>query len=539
MSSKAKPVFIAIAVIALAVIMGFLTRDKQRQPSHTASSSSSTDTARPSHSAPANKSTRRNTDHIKQQYDLGEEPAGTRKNERLVSFENEEDYRNFLASLADRGLKLLGKSDRLRTARIGFGSNSNLSDIDGAELGYNYIVSIPAPPQQGSAQADAVGFGNDALSWLGITSDNSQWGKGITVAVLDSGVNNHIAFAEGKGNLTQLALTELPADTAQLGHGTAVASIISGDHSQTPGVAPASDILSIRISDETGYSDSLTLAEGIIQAVDGGAQVINISMGSQGNSNVVANAVKYAQENGAVIVASSGNEGINSVSYPAAYDGVIAVGAVEGNGDHLDFSNSGDQIGITAPGYQVNAAWGDDLLTQFTGTSASAPFVSGAIAATMSENPNLTAQQAADLVINTTNEAGLPGTDPDYGQGVLDIGRVMESGTPGVYDVAIASQVLVPPTEPSSLPYVWVTVQNQGTEPLINSPLTINSPTGTESINISSLAPGAIATYKVPVALPYDGSAIHVNSSVQNPAGDQDPRNNTRTDSFLRVTEEP
>jgi len=460
-------------------------------------------------------------------------PPGAISNERILRFKNEADYQKFLASLKARGLKLLGQSDRLRAVRVGLGMGSDLDDIDGAESGYNYLVTIPNPPQS-SAQAGAMGFGGNALSWLGVKGDNSSWGKGITVAVLDSGVNNHIAL---QGEISQIALTDLAEGSAQLGHGTAVASIISGDHPLTPGVAPSSKILSIRITDETGSSNSFVLAEGIIQAADAGASVINISMGSYGDSSAVADAVQYAQEQGAVIVASSGNEGMDTLAYPAAYEGVIGVGAVEQGGDHLDFSNSNESLSITAPGYEVNAAWGTEQLTAFSGTSASAPFISGAIAATLSQYPQMSPQEAANLVTSLSNDAGYPGSDPDFGNGILDLGRIMDYGTPGIYDAAISSQFLIAPETAASLPEVWITIQNQGTETLINSPVSITTPTGTQNLNISSLAAGKTRTFRIPVTLPYNGNEVEVTSRVLSKEGDQDQSNNTRSNYFSR--EEP
>ncbi|MFK7910637.1 MAG: S8 family serine peptidase [Akkermansiaceae bacterium] len=475
---------------------------------------------------PPNKSLKRSETRRANDFDQEKLPLFALAQERIAVFKSDEAYRKFLASLGQRKFKLLGKSDRLRAVRFGFSRGTSTDGIDDAELAYNYSVNIPSPPDA-SAQVGASGFGRDALSWLGVTGDNSQWGKGVTVAVLDSGVNSHIALNQQNGKVSQIALTEV-TDSSQLGHGTAVASIISGDHQLTPGVAPASDILSIRITDDSGSSDSFTLADGIIQAVDAGADVINISMGSYGDSHVVKSAVEYAQKNGSVIVASSGNAGLSAIAYPAAYEGVIAVGAVEAKGEHLEFSNTGENLGISAPGYAVNAAWGEEQLTQFSGTSASAPFISGAIAATMSEK-NLTAAQATELVLGNSNEAGLPGSDDAYGAGILDLGRIMNDGTAGIYDVALASQVLVPPSATSTLPQVLVTVQNRGTETLINSPLTINSPSGTQTINISSLAPGAIQTYPVPVLL---NNPVTVSSSVQTTESDINATNNNRSDDF-------
>ncbi|BDS06206.1 hypothetical protein NT6N_12460 [Oceaniferula spumae] len=535
MNSKVIFSSVFLGIVLLAGVTGFFLTQADDTDGHTSKKAPQAEKSSTLPSLPANKPMQRSNRRDANTSGVDDVPPFALANERIIRFKDDDDYRKFLASLNARGLRLLGKSDRLRAVRVGFSSLTSLDDIEGGELAYNYLVTLPTPPGQGEAQAGAMGFGRDALSWLGINVDNSLWGKGVTVAVIDSGVNQHIAF---NGGVTNIELTTLADGSSQLSHGTAVASIISGDHPLTKGVAPASDILSIRVTDDSGSSDSFTLAEGIMQAADAGAQVINISMGTFANSSLVADAVLYAQERGAVIVASSGNEGYDAIAYPAAYPGVISVGAVESQGEHLDFSNSGNQLSITAPGYQVNAAWGEEQLTAFSGTSASAPFVSGAIAATMSANPQMTAQQAANLVIGLANDAGLPGNDSDFGGGILDVGRVMQSGTPGIYDAAVTGQVLVPASSPTSLPKVLVTVQNQGTEPLINSPVTITSPSGSQQLNISSLSPGQTQTFQIPIAIPANGDPVTVSTTVTSSAGDQDSSNNSRSNSFARQLEE-
>ena len=155
----------------------------------------------------------------------------------------------------------------------------------------------------------------------------------------------------------------------------------------------------------------------------------------------------------------------------------------------------------------------------------------------MSENPQLTAQQAADLVLNLANDAGLPGDDADFGAGTLDVGRVMENGTPGIFDAAVTGQVLVSADSSTSLPQVLVTVQNQGTETLINSPVTITSPSGTREVNVSSLSPGETQTFPIPLVVPTDGGAVQITSSIATSSTDQDISNNTRSTSFSQEEE--
>lgn len=451
-----------------------------------------------------------------------------RPKERLVQFDNEEDYRRFISSLDSSKLRLLGAVDALRAARVGFDS---LTDFDGLldpeETGYNFLVSPPLPPGEGQIQPGAIGFRGNALDWLGITGDNSQWGKDVTIAVIDTGIVDHQALP---ANIRHFDLVEQDGNSAEPhGHGTAVASLIAGTNEITPGVAPASNLIDVRVADSEGNSSSFQLAEGIVLAADQGADVINVSMGSLGNSPIVKNAVEYAYENGSVVVASSGNEGLTQPSFPAAYEQVYAVGAVDREGALVDFSNTGENLDLTAPGLEVYAAWTDDRYIEFSGTSASAPYVSAAIATAMSEF-NLTATQAANYVLNYTNEAGPPGADSGYGEGHLDVGRVTDSQTPGLYDIAAVSN-LVTSGEVSSVVSV---VQNQGTETVSNAQVNISTPYAEIPLRVASLAPGEVQTFEIPTSLPSDGSEFLITTETTLPQSfqDIDPRNNVKSTAF-------
>ncbi|MDC0504110.1 S8 family serine peptidase, partial [Verrucomicrobiales bacterium] len=97
-------------------------------------------------------------------------------------------------------------------------------------------------------------------------------------------------------------------------------------------MAPASDILSIRVLDAEGLGNSYTVASGIVTAVDSGASVINLSVGGYSDSTVLREAVAYAIDSGVAVVAAAGNDGSNAPSYPAAYEGVVGVSAVDAEG---------------------------------------------------------------------------------------------------------------------------------------------------------------------------------------------------------------
>lgn len=422
------------------------------------------------------------------------------RNERVVSFKSEEAYQDFLRKLTGSKVRNLGQIDVLRAVRLGY---DHLADFDALrlnpdDLDYNFPVTIP-PRAEVDAQNGVVGFGRTALEFLGITGDNSTWGQGVKIAVIDTGIGPHLALNK---NIQYINLAELGEGAAQHSHGTSVASLIAGNHPSLSGVAPGADLISIRVADETGYSNSFLLAQGIIEAVLNGAQIINISMGSENNSSTVHNAVKYAVENGAVVIVSPGNDGYARSAYPARYPEVVSVGAVDSLGQHLNFSNTDKNMSASAPGLQVTAAYPGDLITDFTGTSASAPFFSGAVAAVMTQSPTrISPQEAVNILLNTTNEAGTPGQDPRFGNGILDVGRAINSSTSGITDLAVASQTYLLPGANSSTSGLQVSVENRGTEAVWNSVLNVSIAGGRYPVQVNSLQPNERKVFTIPVGL--------------------------------------
>ena len=460
---------------------------------------------------------------------------GALRNERTVVFKDKAALEAFLKRAGDK-VKILGSIDALHALRIGFSDAADLAGLLGPDDQASLIYPVDMPtPTDGTVQPGAVSLGARLLSWLGITMDNSSWGKGVLVAILDTGVTDHPAFSS---KVSMLNLVALPSDpAAQNGHGTAVASMIIGNNQLTPGIAPGASVLSVRIANDNGQGDSFLLAQGIIAAVDAGAKIINISMGSPGDSPLVRDAIAYAAAANAVIVAAAGNNGLNRVSYPAANAGVIAVGAVDAMGNHLDFSNSGSQLAIAAPGYNLNAAWTGGEATLVTGTSFSSPIVAGSIAALMSRPgaTPLTASQAATQLFSYLDDAGVAGTDPEYGTGLPDLGRVINGKTPGIYDAAVASQRIVPPSSSSPFGQVEVLVQNRGTEPLYNTSVTISTPSGNVTTTLTNLAVNGVQTVRVPITVPtatslrYD-SRVSISGHV-----DAKPSNDRRVETYVPV----
>ena len=415
---------------------------------------------------------------------------GALPNQRVIIFKDQAALEAFLAKLG-KGVNLLGRLDKLNALRVGFGNEDDLLGLlDGTEeTGMIYPVNIPEI--SAGAQAGAAPLGNGLLNWLGVAGDNSLWGKGVKIAILDTGIADHIAF---KNAIERINLVPLPTNAADLnGHGTSVASLIFSSNPLAPGIAPGATPLSIRIADDKGSSNSFLIAQGIIAAVDAGAQLINISLGGHGSSSLVEKALSYAQQAGVVVVAAAGNSGTEGVMPPAASPSVIAIGAVDAKNQPMAFSTTGKKVAVSAPGYSITAAYPGNMAASVSGTSFSSPIVTGVIAATMSQgsSKNLSSTAALSAMNSNLNDIGAPGSDSATGAGVPDMWRIFNGKTPGIHDAAVTSIT-------TSGGQVQALVQNLGTETLVNAGVSVRINGVTTNANITNLAPGDTRVISVP-----------------------------------------
>ncbi|MFI9719630.1 S8 family serine peptidase [Streptomyces sp. NPDC052396] len=235
-------------------------------------------------------------------------------------------------------------------------------------------------------------------------------GKGITVAVLDSGVDSALPELRNQvvGGVDLSSHPTGPLKDVE-GHGSEMASIIAGDGSSggIQGIAPGAKVLPVKF-DRLG---DVGMAQGIRYAVDHHAQVINISMGdvvASNNEKALRQAVNYALRKGSLIFASSGNDGENGnmISYPAALPGFVAVGAVDRNGDVTKFSTHGPQLALAAYGQDIVVRCKDDR-SQYClvkGTSPAAAFASASAALIWSKHPDWTNNQVLRVMMDTAGK---------------------------------------------------------------------------------------------------------------------------------------
>ncbi|MDT0345649.1 type VII secretion-associated serine protease mycosin [Streptomyces litchfieldiae] len=328
---------------------------------------------------------------------------------------------------------------------------------------------LAAGPLPGAAPARADSI-RDQQQWaLDAINAPAAWattrGEGITVAVLDTGVDaTHpdLAGAVRQGR-DLVGMGAGPGDPEWAEHGTAMAGIIAGrghganNESGVIGVAPEAEILPVRVlledddpvRDEARETRSGALAEGIRWAADQGADVINLSLGDDSESAhhdaEEDAAVRYALSKGAVVVASAGNGGENGdpVSYPAGYPGVIAVAAVDRSGSPAAFSTRRWYATVSAPGKGVIVADPDREYYTGWGTSAAAAFVSGSVALLLAAHPDLTPAQVRQVLADTAQNPPESGRSDALGSGVVDPAAA----------IAAAAGLVARPLTPSSEPY--------------------------------------------------------------------------------------
>jgi len=253
-------------------------------------------------------------------------------------------------------------------------------------------------------------------------------GNGQLVAVIDTGVDAAVPQLSGRV-LAGQDLTAGPgtaADTDCVGHGTFIAGIIAAaqvDGIGFAGIAPAATILPIRQASAGSGGTASVLASAIRAAVAAGAGVVNISVVSVHSSPELEAAVAEALRRDVVVVAAASNdaENGNPKAYPAAYPGVLAVGAIGADGNRADFSETGAYIGVAAPGVDVISVGprGPGHLVG-RGTSYAAPFVAGVAALVRSYRPELTAAQVKHRLEITADHPASALPSPQLGWGVVN-----------------------------------------------------------------------------------------------------------------------
>lgn len=280
-------------------------------------------------------------------------------------------------------------------------------------------------------------------------------GSGITVAVIDSGVDATHPDLAGSvlpgTDFTERGSGDGHTDVS--GHGTGMAGIIAG-HGRVRGIAPGAKILPIRVFTTPGTGR--VSAESVRWAVDHGADVISISMGGDSEDLAVRLAIEDAIRQNVVVVAAAGNRPEDrNVVYPAAFPGVVAVGGVGRNGEHSAASVTGHAIVITAPGDDITSTGLNHEWSVGSGTSGAAAIVAGSAALIRAKFPDLSATEVVHRLTSTALDKGYPGRDPQYGFGVVDVISALTAEAPPSTAVLPTTGSSEAPSSSNSHLWVW------------------------------------------------------------------------------------
>jgi type VII secretion-associated serine protease mycosin len=252
-------------------------------------------------------------------------------------------------------------------------------------------------------------------------------GAGVIVAVVDSGSGPHPDLADNLllgRSIFGLVESQDGTDIDASGHGSHVAGIIAAAANNGiggSGVAPNAKILPIKVLDQAGQGDARDVAAGVRYAADNGAKVINLSLGGATESSSLTQAIAYANDKGALVVAAAGNGGAaDKPKWPASLDLTLAVTAVDQSNGATSFDQRGDYIDIAAPGANVVSTAKGDYVT-LSGTSMAAGFVAGAAALLFAAEPRVTNAQVRDILLRTATDIGDPGRDVTFGAGLINM----------------------------------------------------------------------------------------------------------------------
>ncbi len=265
----------------------------------------------------------------------------------------------------------------------------------------------------------------------------------VTIAIIDTGIDvDHPEFVGRLSEESYNARTDeigLEYVIDDVGHGTGVAGVIGAlkdDEFGISGIVQNCELLIIKANEEddpstteTDESESFlddSINRGIYYAVDHGADVINMSLGGSFANPETKDAVDYARDHDVILVAAAGNEDSDELYYPASFDGVISVSAVDMFRLFDDeYSSYGSEIDVAAPGTDITTTYIDQGYISMSGTSLASPQVAGIAGLLISYYPTESSQDIIDRIIYSAVDAGTSGRDDYYGYGIVNANLAM------------------------------------------------------------------------------------------------------------------
>lgn len=441
----------------------------------------------------------------------------------------------------------------------------------------NDVVAVePSAVYQALARPSDPYFGNQ----IGVSNvaaadawDVESGHSSVRIAVVDSGVNGLHEDLYGKVIEGYDFVNDRPiarnADSDDNAHGTAVASVAAAQGNNGVGLAGMSwnaEVMPVKVLNAFGFGYTREVVLGVRYAIERGANIIIMSIGSTENSPLLEQAINDAWDRGILVVAAAGNNGPADVYYPAKYDRVVAVGATNGNDVRAGFSNAGLALDLVAPGVDITHATdtqnGYDVSS---GTSFAAPFVAGTAALIKSRHPGVTPAQLTEALRDSADKvAGMGGAGRTdfYGYGRLNAARALRAVS-GDYKASLVSRTeAIPPLGSTQSWQVEFVYRNTGTSvwrntgpyrmelgtandtdhimPFTREDLVTRQPSGWLTANRiqmveSEVRPGATGTFRFWISVPQGMQANTYTEHVQLNIRDVGSVANTTSSFSVRV----
>jgi thermitase len=427
----------------------------------------------------------------------------------------------------DRGEKVQAKVARYRALKTVLYAEPNFiarGQLTGGKL------APPNDPQFGSQWA--WGRIQAVEGWSAYPGSYSA-GDAATLAIVDTGVDSrHPDLSDGR-ILTALGANCVSpsgscASSSALddnGHGTHVAGIAASSTNNGVGVAGTAyeaRVIPVKVLDSSSQGSYAAITNGILWASQHGARVINLSLGGSSASTTLCDAVTKAIAGGAVVVASAGNGSTAAANYPAACPGAVGVAATDSSDNPASFSNYGSpDVFLSAPGASVYSTYLNGSYTTMSGTSMSAPFVTGVAALLLGQQPTLTVSDVKAILAQSADKVGTGyGADPygtcagctwssGFGYGRLNVYRALTATAPP------------PPPPPGATDFQIAVTPSNATSDGTGSTVYTVWVTGTGVVDLSVTGlPGGVTSVLAPPKVVASGSArlvVHVASGT--PAG--------------------
>jgi subtilisin family serine protease len=342
-----------------------------------------------------------------------------------------------------------------------------------AELSDSQVSALRADPSIAYVEEDGLFHALDVeldASWgvshvgAGAIHAISNKGAGVKVALIDTGIDlDHPDLAVAGGVTFVEDTTNADDDN---GHGTHCAGIIAAldNQSGVVGVAPEASIYAVKVLDSTGSGYLSDVAAGVDWAIDNGMQVISLSLGTNSDYQTMRDACSRAGAAGIIVVAAAGNDyrkrrrrELDTVDYPAAYDSVIAVGAIDHSDTRAYFSSTGAALELAAPGVSIYSTYIGGGYATMSGTSMACPHVAG-VAALILAGPG---GNVRTILQESADDLGAAGRDNWYGYGLVDATSAAYV-QPDAHDIGVTDITAPDSVVQGDTVSVDVTVANRG-----------------------------------------------------------------------------